>query len=373
MQARGFLLALGLVSSFLLAVPTAQAASVGLLYLTPTSAPSTTGCLESAPAPDAAEARYVLAPTAPIEAGKGYLSLSSPATCVTYWDYVALAPFSVPGTLTVTLFFGCDSPTGAGGGEAPGVVSFSSTLITMRQNGDTIGNGGEAVRINEPLVCDPSALTELTYVVPDVGTDFEAGDVLTLAFQFFGPSGDTATQANAYIATGPGSLSVISGEGLPGVAAGVEALQLSSDNVSQGAPAGGDALYNLTITNIGPATEFTLSTQGLPDGYTVAFNPLTGTVAANTTAASVVRVTIPASATPGTKIPFTAMAVATGGGNSTLPLELNVLQPSLEPTSTTSDDGFTTSGTTAAAPGVELLANVLAIGLLVVALRRRVV
>lgn len=374
MNVRGVLLTLTLAASVLAVVPSVHAESVGIMYLDAVGGPSASECT-----PEVPELAYVMTPVAPAAPGKAYLSLTAPASCVTYWDYAVTAPFSVPGDLTVTIFLGCDQPA-AGVGVDP---FLSSALINLYQDGTVIGNDGSEVRYNQPLVCQPGTATELTFVVPAVGTDFAAGEMFTLAFQVFAGPGEGNNAPNFHILTGTaGQLSVISGEGLPGAAAGGEAIQLSGvPNIGKGNP-GTDVIFNLTVTNIGPATGYNLSAVGLPAEYKVAFAPLSGDLASNSTASSKLKVTIPAAATVGTSIPFRVNATATGGAASSIQLTLQVTKASGTTTtgprptgtdSSTSGDDFTDQGETSkAAPGVEFLANIAAVGLLVVALRRRV-
>jgi len=193
----------------------------------------------------------------------------------------------------------------------------------------------------------------------------------------------------------PGSDYVITGctkeKGCGGVqtSGGLEKLGMTAKKTSATGAPGADVTYELTIVNQGVDTNFTLSSVGLQTGYSAAFSPLSSTLAKNDTATSTMKVSIPADAKSGTKVTFKAKALSAHGANKTVDLTLDVKTASsgVKPTSggptsnggpVTSDDftpdngGSSGDNTSKKSPGIEFAINILAVGVLVVALRRKV-
>lgn len=309
--------------------------------------------------------------TPPTAAGKAYIDTTTPAVACSI-DFILLSPvsFSVNGPLTANIWLGCD---------APGVVPPGQDGVAVSWRFTVLDNGGDAAGTVydgfDQVVCS-GAPTQMVATVPDVALEVEAGDMVTGRYQVWATAGGPPPANTWFVRTGDAAaMSGMTAIGIPSASGtGGELISIAAESASGAAPAGGDVLYNLTVTNHAADTSFSLSTSGLPQEYVTGFNPLSGSLSANGTASSVLKVTIPATATPGTKIPFQVMVTGSAGTNQTVALEVNVLQPAIGITSSTSSDGSFTGETssTQSAPGVELLANVLAIGLLVVALRRRV-
>lgn len=209
----------------------------------------------------------------------------------------------------------------------------------------------------------------------NVAQDFAPGDLW---------ADETAQHANTPLPTGTDY--TVKGTSSAG-GAFVDKLSLTVGEVAGSGFAGGSALYNLTVTNLGPATNVTLGQTGLPADYANSFTPVSGALAVNGTLAVKLKVDIPSDAAVGTTQNFKAKVVGAHGFNTTVALSL-VVSAYTAPTPTSSnpsggngggpgDGGSGSSGGSSdssakKSPGVEFLANILAVGLVVVAMRRRV-
>lgn len=369
MRLRALLFAMVLTASVLV-VPGPAAAQVanGVLYFG-----STVQSSQQPPHEDPVDNVCVIVPTydlspTPPTAGQAFTSISTTAySCNTFFTYTATAPFTITGDLAANILIGCTAATA--------VLEVDADVYVGEEIIENEGDG--YVIYIPPVAC--SAGTPFQATVPIVGaggTEVAAGTIVTVAINIFSQNPPPPGGAgNVFVVTG-GPESSLSGPGLPGgpVVAGVERLGLGATAKVQKGPAGSSVIYNLTVSNLGIATNFTLGTEGLPNGYSVAFSPLNGPLAAdNGTAKSLLKLTIPAGATPGT-FPFKAKVTGGEGTNATVDLKVEVTKATGTPTEgpTTSDEFTPTDGTSKAAPGIEFLLNITAVGLLVLALRRRV-
>lgn len=352
-----------------LAVPQASAqAAANTLYFTDTLVRTAMPPEVNEEDPGCPVESYYAATTSPPPAGQTYTGLAVVAgACYVHFDYVAPSAFTFTTDIGVNALIDCTAPTA--------IIEVDANVFA---GPDEIVNGGDDfVAFIPPAVCTPGSPVAVTIpVLGSAGFEIAAGMTLSTRIVVFGESPPDlgAGVGNTFIVTGTPASALVAG-GIPGPGVvGAEAIDLAVGDASAGAAPGADAFFNLTVTNVGGATEYTLSTSGLPEGYGAAFNPLSGSLAANATADAVLKVTIPDSATAGTAIPFTVTVTSTAGANKTVELTLDVLQRSVSSSTTsgTTSDGFTSETTSQAAPGFELLANVLAVGLAVVAMRRRV-
>lgn len=389
MRLGGLLLGLLLFASVVAVVPAVRAGTPGFLYLTPAdNGPATASCSVTGMAPEPnelPESHYKMATAAPIATGKAYLSDSTAAdSCYTYFDFTVTQAFSIPGDVTAHAFFGCDAPTAAPASSG----ALPSTSVALLLNGALVGK--QIDNDQAAIVCTGgSAYTDVADVFPAVALDLKAGDVLTYRIIYWGPTpGPDSTHPNAYIATGvAASMSLLTADGIPGAASkvGTEAINLAVANSGASTAPGGSAMYDLTITNVGAATNYTLMVVDLSSTYTASFNPLSARLATNTTGHAALKVDVPESAAPDTHLTFKVKVVGTQGANKTVDLSLDVKEatttsgpPTTGPSggTTGSDGGFTNpsaSGSTSKkSPGVEFLANILAVSLVVVAMRRRI-
>ncbi|MES2154499.1 MAG: hypothetical protein V4510_05120 [bacterium] len=370
-------------------MPVAQAAGEGTLYFDKTLSAT------KATAPCAGP--FYSAQTTIPAAGKAYWGLQAgTSNCAANFDYTASEDFSMSGAIVFTMYVGCDEPAVVPAGQTlPVLGDVPSWDFTVSVGGKAQFSGQGLDQVN---CSGGTAYTKLTATVtPTTPVKVATGDLVNINVDIYGAANppSQSPQGNLFIATGDAvSVSGLTAMGIPGAPAvvGTESLNLGIAKSTASALPGNSALYNLTIKNLGTATKFTLSTSGLPSGYTAAFNPLTGNLAGNTTAASQLKVTVPSSASGGTHVPFKVSVVGTAGANKTIDVSLDVLKAATNPTptppgggpgpggspdpGTTPGDGFTSegqnpAGSSKASPGIEFAGNILAVGLLVVGLRRR--
>ncbi|MES2154498.1 MAG: hypothetical protein V4510_05115 [bacterium] len=390
MRTSGILLAALLAFGVLAATQTTTAqAATGNVYFTATNTPAAGGICP-------VENHYgttLIAPTGTTE-GKAYLDAPNPgfSFCSIYFEFTMTGDSTLDSVVHVNVYIGCDVPAAAGG--------LTTTLRwQLYLNGAALG---ARVDTFDQIVCTPGSLTASGVDLdPADTTPLVAGDLVSVGLSGFfetasPPNGSPpAPEGTVYVSTGTAAAASAMTNPAFIVEAinkvGTEAVGLSSAKSAASAPAGNPAFYNLTVKNLGTATKYTMSTTGLPTGYTAAFNPLSADLAANSTATTVLKVTIPASATGGTHVPFKVKVTSTAGANKTIDLAVDVLKTPGGPGTTgpggtsgpggtgpggeTTDEGFTGEGETGTAkksPGIEFALNVLAVGMLVVAMRRRV-
>ncbi len=375
------LLSLALVIGIFAGIaPNANAADApGTIYLDSNVLSTTTPAV-----PCVADVIYGAAVTAPA-AGKAYIGTSTEAiACSIAFDYVVETPFALGGDITVSILLGCtvtDAIT-----EVDADVSIAGTVVDA-------GTRHSNVAI-PPAPCPPGGTSAWTWTLPHAGEAATTGDIVQVTISVWGNSPPPAQPGvgNIYVITGAATSS-ISAVGIPAPSTvGAESINLAVAKTSASALPGGAAYYNLTVNNLGAATKFTLASSGLPNGYAAAFNPLSGDMAAGSNTTATLKVTIPSSAAGGTSVPFKVKVTGTAGANKTIELTIVVAKASTttgpgvtsgpggtdQPGATTDEgvytdeDGNVVSGTKPA-PGIEFASNVLAIGLLVVAMRRRLV
>lgn len=272
--------------------------------------------------------------------------------------------------------------TWAGGTAAQGPTSVNFSPAGGASYGKSVGTATLDTAHNFLLIAIPAA---------DVGAPADGADVSFSVVATGNVVGVVSTTADTLTVSGDYAY----GLGKP-VAAGTEVLAITATKSSAAAVPGGEAKYDLKVTNLGAVnTNFTLSALNLPAGYVATFAPPKGAIAVNATTPAALAVKIPANAKSTTHLTFQAKVVGAKGANKTVDLTLDVTTPGSASSSTSAGpggsggpgptsggdngggDGGTTTDengnviTTKKSPGIEFLANVLAVGLVVVAMRRR--
>ncbi|MES2154497.1 MAG: hypothetical protein V4510_05110 [bacterium] len=381
MRTGGFLLALALAFAAV-SVPHAGAqAPAGAIYFGSTLKSTVTA---NAACPEAVfENHYEATTTAP-PAGTAAAAASYGAdSCYNYWDYTATQDFTFTGDITIHALLGCTAAWAAI--EVDGHVYLDGTEIS--------NSGDPFVLYLPPATCIPGGSVQVDIpVVGSAGTEVRSGQIVSTGIIVFSENPPSNAAANNIVIMTGATTSALTATGIPGAvqAVGGEALDLVAAKTSASAPPGESGFYNLTVKNLGAATKFTMSTVGLPNGYTAAFNPLTGDIAKDASTPTVLKVTISSTATGGTHVPFKVKVTSTAGANKTVDVSIDVIKTAPPPTTgpsggpsgdttqpatTTDDNGFTregdTGGSSKASPGIEFALNVLAVALVVLARRRQ--